>query len=399
MGAPTLLLKEGVVRLVCVLLVAGCSATAPAPAPRPDPAPAIVPTDAGTALWLDDSTIVRVEEPSLERRDDTVRVRKLAGSALGAEAAPDGRTVFLIRGRGGTLLSGSGQVRVAAGHVIAAAFSPDSRYLALSQERERMSIVSVPDGKVVARLRDAEEPRWVAGEVLSFRRGCAPMTLRLGETARAAGTAPCGRVVHADPDYRVWYVAEPGRLRDGSIPTYTRLARVDLASGDAEALVEVEAGRSFSAPRVSPAGDRWCYVDADDALWCSLGGAPVQLWPGGVERPVLFSDSGRQLLFAVAGDGANAALYVVDFDDAVIYRLPRRDRQRWHFLPGGYRLVGHGGHDRILVYDLDERWWAEIGFGRDEWEGLWTVPGDPRRFLVGHERRANRDLYAVELVP
>jgi hypothetical protein len=388
-----------VVRLVCVLLVAGCSATAPPPAPRAEPAPVMESSDAGTALWLDDSTMLRVEAPARERRDDAVRIRKLAASALGAEAAPDGRTLFLIRGRGGTLVSGPRQVRIRTGHVIAARFSADSRYLALAQEGDRISVVSVADGKVVARLRDAEEPRWVTGDVLSFRRNCGPMTLRVGETARAAGTAPCGRVVHADPDYRVWYVAEPGRLRDGSIPTYTRLARVELSSGDAEVLVEVAPDRSFSAPRVAPSGNRWCYVDADDALWCALGAEPVQLWPRGVQRPVQFSDSGDQLLFAVAGEEANADLYVVEFDDGVIYRVPHRDRQRWRFLPGGYRLVGHGGHDRILVYDLVDRWWAEIGFGRDEWEGMWTVPGDPRRFIVGHERRANRDLYSVELAP
>lgn len=388
------------VRLALVwFLLAGCSATAPAPPPRVDRAPVVVPTDAGVTLWLDDSTMLRVEEPALEHRDGAARARRLAAGALGAEAAPDGRTVFLVRGRGGTLLSGSRQVRIRAGHVVASAFSPDSTFLALAQERDRMTVVSVPDGKVVAQLRDAKDPRWVAADVLSFRRGCAPMTLRIGETARKAGTAPCGRLVRADPDYRVWHVAEPGRLRDGSIPTYTRLARVDLSTGAEEVLVEVEAERSFSAPRVAPSGDRWCYVDADDALRCKLDDEVLQLWPAGVQRPVEFSDSGRSLLFAVAGEGANSDLYVVDFDASVIYRLPRRGRQRWSFLPGGYRVVGHGGHDRILVYDLAGQWSAEIGFGRTEWEGLWTVPGDPRRFIVGHEHGASRDLYTVELSP
>jgi hypothetical protein len=219
---------------------------------------------------------------------------------------------------------------------------------------------------------------------------------------RRVGKA-CGTLLHTSSDFATWIVAVPGRFRMGVLQTYETAKRVELASRRESILIQGGGDSVFLEPRVSPSGDRLCFLQADFGLYCSslAGKANAQrVWPSEVLRNPSFDETGQRLLFGVGRSEHSARdVFVADFTTGSVRKLVRATHEWWTFLPGGERIVGHGGDEKLTVYDIAKNLRIELGRAREEWEGITLVPGNSRRFLIGRERGGGRDLWQVELPP
>ncbi len=384
--------------VVASLALTGCPPPLP-PATAPTPAPApTVPAPQDSSLLPDLG--YTVSAPQLVSRPGRVRVRPLARSALSVAWA-DRSTYLVVRGWGGRLASPRRRrsASLPRRHIIHSAFSPGRRFLAVTDQRRRLLVLSVPDARVIVDLPRAEAPKWIGDTVVAFRRGCTAM--RLDVTSRAAPPvtigsipSPCRDVVRVSDDYATWTIADRGELRRGRWLVHTALRVADLRTGTVKTL----RAAPFMAPRIAPRGDRLCWLEENFDLYCSdTRGATEKIWSN-VRRPIQFDDTGRRLLFAVGERrDPTSELFVVNFRERAIVRLPRAGREWWVFLAGGARVAGHGGDSSGLVYDLAANWSAEIGDPKSEWEGMWPLPGDPNRLAVGRERRGSRDLFWVTI--
>jgi hypothetical protein len=341
-----------------------------------------------------------VADLALRDRPDAVRVEKLISGGLAARFGY-GDAILVLRGRGGTLmLPDGGGGKLPARHFVRSRFAPDDRHLAVVDEKKRLSIVATPGLRHVSQVFNADRPRWIAADRLVVRRGCTAIEIDLYGRERPRGRVPggCDDVVGSNQDEATWLVAERGRYSRGSLRTYRRIDRVELATGSAESVFLGTDDTHVISPAASPDLRRVCWLDAQFALYCRLDGAePERIWTN-AELPLAFSDDGRKLLFAEGKHTeANSRVGIVDFEARTIGFVPRAGRQWWLFLPGGRRIAGHGGRSSAAVYDLADRWRADVGDTRSEWEGLWPTPAGDQRFAVGRERGGSRDLYIVTI--
>jgi len=320
---------------------------------------------------------------------------------LSVRVAPDGETLLQLRGRGGILrtLARKRGARLPRKHFTTASFSPGSEYLAVVDEKRRITILSVPRGKVLARIRKASSPRWISSDTIAFRRGCSGMKLQIGSRPIPIGAveAPCEHVIHTSANYETWIIADPGRYRRGVYQTFTRLRRVDLTTGRVAIVAWGTDEAHFLLPIVSPDGERICYARSNFDLYCLNQDGEELIWRN-ARRPIAFDESGMRLLLASGKPTSpSSKIAIVDFVRRTLTVVPRAGREWWRFLPGGLRIGGHGGSSGAMVYDLARGWSAPIGDAKSEWEGLWPVPGDPTRLVVGRERGGTRDVYLVVL--
>jgi len=330
-----------------------------------------------------------------------IHLRLLGRSTLRVNVAQNGHTLVQLRGYGGlvrTLRRRHGG-RLPHHHFVSSHFSPDARHVVLTDERRTLRVFSVPRAHLVMTIHNAVRPRWLDANAVGFQRGCRVMRVRLGGTARAMGAIkpPCKNVLHTSEDLRRWFVADPTPRHHGVLDEYARVRMIDVTSGSDIVLVDSNASGGILLPRVSPDGRRVCFARTNFHLYCTRAGKTELVWDR-VYRPLRFDDSGDKLLFANRPkSSARSRIVVVDFASRSATITPRAAREWWQFMPGGTRIVGHGGPSSAIVYDLQNNWQADVGAPDSEWEGVWMVPGDARRFAIGRERRGSRDVYLVNL--
>jgi len=333
-----------------------------------------------------------------------LRMRLLGRATLGVSVASNGRTLLQLRGYGGllrTFRQRRGR-RLPRKHFVSSHFAPDTRHVVLADERRTLRVLRVPSARLVMTIRNATMPRWIDRHTLGFRRGCRAMTQTIGRRQKRVRTlgrvpAPCTEVLHTSPDFTRWIIADPSGTRRGVLQEYKRVRIVDVTSGTNDILISTTELGGVLLPQVSPDGKRVCFARPNFKLYCRHAGKTQLIWKS-VRRPLRFDASGNRLLFAnTAKNHRRARIVVVDFEAKTATITPRAAREWWKFLPGGNRIVGHGGNSSAVIYDLDQNWQADVGNPNSEWEGLWTIPGDANRFAIGRERRGTRDVYLVTL--
>jgi hypothetical protein len=358
------------------------------PPPPPPPAP-----------------LTMVETGEFRAHPSGAKMTLFERGALGASFAPDRSRVLVVPGGRGArlkILPSGPVVKLEAGHVQRASFSPDSKFVALEIEDGNFRVFSA-DGKLVAEHR-GRDARFVAPGRLGFRTGCEGFALDVasGGKPRRVGKA-CGTLLHSSADFASWIIAEPGRFRMGVLQTYERAKRIEFSANRESILIQGGGDAVFLEPVVSPSGDRLCFLQSDFGLYCSTlsGKADAQrVWPSSVLRGPSFDDGGRRLVFGVGrNEHSPRDVHVADFQTQSVKKVVHATHEWWTFLPGGERLVGHGGDEKLTVYDLSKSLKIELGHAREEWEGLSPVPGDASRFVIGRERGGSRDLWLVELPP
>jgi len=364
-------------------------------------------TDTAPAAPLGDQTVVTAEQIVFNDQKPVSRPSLLAVGAVGASVAADGTTLFIVHsGRGARLVSERHRVGVPikVGYVTSSAWSPGYQHLAVATERGAITVVSVPDGKVVATATGGVDPHFISPTLLTYRSGCHAWRLDLTTgKSFAHGKKACGRVLHVDKAGEHWLVATRGRYRFGVYLTYREIRQVALKTGRERVVLKGTDENPFVVPVAAPDGKRICFLRRDPAfgVYCAQvpSGRITEVFPRDGLRPLTFDDSGQRLLFTVGdNDHALRTVYVMDFKRGKRIELLEAKREWWRFLPGGNRIVGHGGGNSALVFDLQGRWKLEIGGGpATEWEGMTTIPGNPNEVILGRERGATRDLYRIRL--
>lgn len=381
----------------------------PAPPPSPSALVASAPPSAGPPpepAPPPPLPLTLVEGGELRTHPSGARMTLFERSALGARFSPDLAHVLIVPGgRGARLrrLRDKRTLTLDAGYVTRGEFSADSRFLLLESEDGKLRVYETAGGQLSAEQR-GQQARFLTPERVGFRIRCDAFTLELGAGKRPRRVGKqCGSLLHTNEGYDTWIVAEPSRFRLGVLQAYETAKRVHLPSGRSSVIVQGGGDAVFLEPRVSPTGDRLCFLQADFGLYCSdLGAnaAPQRVWPSNVLRDPSFDASGRRLLFGVGrNEHSPRDVYVADFASGHVRKLVHATHEWWTFLPGGERIVGHGGDEKLTVYDLAKNLKIELGNAREEWEGLSLVPGDATRFLIGRERGGGRDLWQVQLPP
>lgn len=326
-------------------------------------------------------------------------VRRFARRATEAEVAPGGNVIAVIAvGPGGELRLGKKQRRLPRQTILEGAYAPGAELFGFAAEGDKVSVLSTQSGKVVGSVEGQEPLRWIDERTLGFRRGCQGFRVVAGESAAPLGPAAgvCGEVLVADYRRGHWVVATQDKLEPNGLWAYSQIAAVDLSSGKVAWRATDLARAPFILPRASSDLSRVCFADAKLALRCAKRDVVETVWPGGVDLPVVFSDDGHRLLFAFKASGGGYEIGVADFAAHEVMRFPRGAYRDWAFLPGGHRVVGHGGPGPAVVIDLDEGWKRRVG-KRGEWQGVSTIPGSQDALIVGRESGSSRDLYWAEI--
>ncbi len=338
-----------------------------------------------------------------------------ARSSIGASLSPDGKSAIMAAsGRGATLRTGKTTQRIKVGYVTASKFNADGTRFALATEAGNVKVFQTSDGKLLRTVRGSRPIAFVDAKTIAFKRRCEGFVAAVNTQAppKRLGKA-CGRLIHTSADYKSWLVAEHGRFRYGVLYTYRKATWTSLPDGRETVLIQATDKSPFLEPVMAKNGARLCFLDGNFSLHCLETKAPAnaqRVWPlpgkpllvGRDDPRVLrgpkLDESGSQLLFRVGtGEHSPHDVYVADFQANKVRRVTHSSREWWSFLPGGKRIVGHGGTDKLVVYDLVRNVRTDIGKPGEEWEGLSVFPGDDTRFVIGKERGGTRDLYLVEL--
>ncbi len=386
------------------LLALAAACHPPAPHAQPRQQAVIPPAASASAVLRADASIATVALPEHMRAIDLagVKITLFAADADGVTMAPDRRTVAVVRRKAIELRVGDGPpVSLGVHAATRVEISASSRYLVASDEQHLLHVFAIPSG---TRLLDVPKVRsWaLEGETLLTRSDC---DLSVVELAHPARTRPVGRwcdpIVRSRPREGTALVGEPSKLSPMLFRGYRTLEMLDLASGRKRPLVTVADDDSFVLePVVSPTLSRLCFRAEDWSFHCidTASGRAIAFPQANVQRAATLDDAGRRVVFATRAKlGAPLEVWVGDATTGRAVRMFTTEHEWWDFLPGGRRLVFHGGDARFAVADLEGGWEAELGDAHQEYEGLWVVPGDPTRFFIGRERDASRDIYLVEL--
>lgn len=394
-------------------LAVACARPAP---PTPSAAPPSATASAAPAATVAASAppaadaapqpLVMVDEPLSLGQPERAKTSLFVRGYIGAGLSPDGRFAVLVpSGRGATLRKlGSGKEHaLKAGLVERSAFSTDSAFVALDDEGGSIHVFETATGRFVQSNR-GDHPKFIDGKWLGLRRGCEGFVVDVtrAATPQRLGKA-CGKVIHTSADFRTWVVAEPANFRLGVLQAYERVHEVNLSGGAKRTVVQGSATAAIFEPTVSPDGRWLCFLQADFSLSCSTLRGPVSaetLHDGNVLRNPVFDDAGKQLLFGVGkSEHAPRDVFVADLDGRRVRRLLSAEHEWWDFLPGGQRIVGHGGKTQLTIYDIPSGRRIVLGARGEEWEGVFLLPGRADRFLAGRERGGTRDLFWVDLAP
>ncbi len=326
------------------------------------------------------------------------------GGGAGVYFAPDGETYVAgaTRGeeQGGYLVSKSHPqgLFLACGEIHDIAFAPDSsRVAALDDEGRRITVWSLPDGRLERTIASSWEPRFVDPVTLVYRKQCAIEAIDATQPSpqpRVLLAGECGGV-EASPDGRHWMIIAGPNYRYSGVLAYTRYDRLllfDAASKRGRVLFDGKKTRAtFDDPRLAPNGARVCY--GSGPLHCiDAAGVDDLVDEHGSAYSLVFSQEGDQALYG----SRDTSLWHVDFRTWTKRKLHDGAGIRfWAFFPGGTRAVTY--NNGATVYDLRAGWAMPVFTPDVEVGGFTPIPGSTTRFTLGHEVGPGRTLYFFEL--
>lgn len=320
-------------------------------------------------------------------------------SSSGATFGPDGRTfvVDVIEPhRTGALVvspSNPSGAFFATREVHDVRFSPSGRrVLVLDDETRTVTVLSVPDGQVLASARPAWVARFRGEEFVPFWDGCKVMELAVATGATRPVSSPeCGGASASD-DGRTFVVASPSRTGVTLERTpYQRLSFVDAETGAADVIAESPAG-DVTSIRLAPSGTVVCFDE--HGFRCRRRGASAPLVvPPGASTSLVFSDDGTKMLYRSSG-----ALVVADFaartaTELDLAALASPELRHFDFFPSGTRIIVYQAG--AWACDLRTAVCLEIVPTSVEPGGF--APSNDRTFLLGIEAGATRRFSKVEL--
>jgi len=332
--------------------------------------------------------------------DTKAKVKRAAVQQLkayGATVAPDGVTFFIDSPRngksGGLLVSkkNPGGAFFATPEVHDVVFSPGSKYVSvLDDETLKVTVLSVPEGKVIKQFSGAYLARFRSDTLFQYRTVCQLYEVNLtGEAAaREVGPKLCGGA-DAAADGSVWIVAQPsGHGRVLSLRSFTTLTQIDGVTGNTNL---IPAGNSFYDPSVSPAGKRICY-GSNGRLSCYQLDTKTVDTLGSLDPARLDWEQNDQLMLGAS----RSEIFTLNFADRTTRKLIDLEGIRyWRFFPGGTRVYVYQMGSKVL--DLETSSSIEIYGKKVEVGGFVPVPGRTDRFMTGNEVGSSRVHYWVDV--
>ncbi len=336
-------------------------------------------------------------EFSIDTKSKVKRTAVEQQHAYGATVAPDGLTYVIDspkNGKDGAQLIGKkNRAFFPTPEVHDVQFSPDSRYVSvLDDETLKVTVLSVPDGKVVKQFSRAYMARFRSDTIFQYRTDCQIYEADLTTTAEARQVGPklCGGA-DASTDGRVWVVTQPsshGRVL--SLRDFSTLTQIDGISGSTAV---VPTGSSFHDPSVTPAGKRICFGNSGRLSCYDLTTKTVDKL-GTIDAARLDWEKSDELMLGATRDG----IFTVDFTERSMRKVSGLDGIRyWRFFPGGSRVYVYDKGARVL--DLDTKSSIEIYPKKTEVGGFVPVPGRIDRFMTGNEVGPSRVHYWIDVTP
>lgn len=342
----------------------------------------------------------REEDIVFRPRGGAATVRLIERSRSNAWLGPNG-VVVTSGGSSGSLLAGGKTQKLAIADGFEVSFSPDGTQASVVQARAPLSVISIPQGKVVwehehglgCAARWASPTTLVAhddlNEAFLWRIDLSlhpPRAQKLGVERRADHC-------WASADGKRWLVqddfARKERSPKGSEHYRGVLWRVDGETGAATVLLE-----DPSDIVASSAADRVCYTKKDGIFCRAVDGPDERVADEGAYLQL--DDTGRTLVFSTRG-----VFFAADLNTKTVRALSGVTGHSGGIVAvlSGGEAFATGSSSGVEVFDLRAKTKLVIPGG--SFYGVHPVPGRARSLFIEKEQSNNvvEDLYLAELPP
>lgn len=344
--------------------------------------------------------------------DRRAKITPFLKDAFSVTFAENASMAFVTSSYGGWFVSEldpKRALRLKARHFDGVSFSADGRRLATVDDYGASSVYDSKGSRLWHQKRTGGSSSVAfVGNALHYWDGCQLLAFADLSARGQALTQPSCGIVEPSLNGRRWSRREPTYGGEHGVFAHDFL---EPATGGSTTLTGDD---GFIDARLDPTGRYACLTSGEGALECAdLDTGSRHAVSLGPVQSVEYSASGNSIIYAVgAARWSEKDFFLYDLEQRSSRFLLRSGASQLRFLPGEKRLLRTDGigpeslallpdEDRAAapgatLYDLDEEWQLPI-WDDGEIDGFSAIPGDSKRFLIGRERDATRDMYLVEL--